>query len=1495
MYRTTQKLWAFILLASLGFSTTFAQDAMRNSESLQKKKEMQIQSPPANLPQAFKEIVRQKQEASNLHWDQSAVQGSLKKLKNQTKNTQAINAEGKGVVYVCSTDDENIELGTATFNFSSPETLTHKQDKIGTLLNNLWGLDFNEEGIGYGFSYLGTVFKIYSDGLYEEIEADDASENYLSSVAYDVTRKVWYASSTGGLFKFYPETGSSEIVAYYDFSAYDEMYSLAFDNEGSLYGFATESGTLVSIDTATASVTTIGVVDDAGFKWKQDLAYDRDNDALYLAGWSDSDASCFYSIDIETGAGTLLGSFEGNSYITAFAIPFSSVKAGAPGIVSNTSFTADETGELSAELRFTTPDTTYAGETLTSIDSLKVYLNRSLYKTYTEVTVATEYVLTLNVEELGEASVEIVSYNEVGKSEKLSLSTWVGQDLPVGPGNVLLTAEKDGAYLSWSKPEAGINGGYFNGNVASYQVVRSDNKVFELDGETTSFKDASVSMGLYRYTVTPITALGEGGSTHSNVEALYIDEYLLYEPFNSDLKSIGWTYDDNWNVSYSTIYAGGPAPEAYFLWGTDEETQRLISPELNTSGLSSATLNFDHYLDNFRGGYTLKVQTSSDGGTSWNDVWSFDVDTLTADFGPELKSLTIDNDDMGSAQFQLAFVFDGPFNHINFWVIDNVELKVPNVNDVRPVQLYVSDNVLANKALSYSADVQNVGTTGATFDVTMQVSEDGNVVFTSSKTLTLDASVKSEVVFDKWTPGVGRYEVAVYTSLDGDELMDNDTMFMAVDGLAIDNPVYSYNYGGESFAPQGLAIFDKYDTTKYVLTTIGRDLFTSVVDLKSDKDGNILVTDYYRIGSIDTSDYSYEIKKTISGVYSCIWSSQLSTYFATDALNLFTLDPETMDTTIIGSNWATTLYITSLEFDDKGRLWGIDFSNNYLSLIDPTTGKASSSESIAISDLLLDISDRLSFDTETSTMYYISEPYQTVYRVDLETGDFTYVRSLSDNEADICTWVVPNPPLEYVSLSGIVTNSKDETPVADANISLIRNIAGYDITLSSITDDNGAYAFPNVLKDTFQVQILATNYNEFVDTVDLSLVDEALVQNFVIDKAENSVTFKVFSYDGSALEGAIVTMYNVKDTTDANGEAVYNYIPKGEYPYSIVAAGHGNYFNTLSVDATDLVVKVVLEQDDRVERNYLVAEDFTGTWCTYCPGAQMGIHDLREEGYNIAAMAVHYGDIYQTTETYNRMVFYEVESFPTINFDGGFDDYSYLGGSTYSSLAETYKPIIDDRIVEKTPLAVDITAGSFNTETRVYSGTATLKAAMTVSENQLTFVAALTESDIDAEWSYGTLTTVEDVVREYYPDYDGETFTISAGETLTFNFEFTLDAAWVEGNSEIIVFAQDLETNEIYNADMAAVTESIGTSITTKNLQDAVSIYPNPVQTVLKIASRTDLQEISIYNFLGKKILQISNPEDLESLSIENFARGVYFVECVAFDNSKLVTKIIKQ
>jgi len=209
------------------------------------------------------------------------------------------------------------------------------------------------------------------------------------------------------------------------------------------------------------------------------------------------------------------------------------------------------------------------------------------------------------------------------------------------------------------------------------------------------------------------------GITGTGSFATQIGGYLIEEYFET-FPPAGWTTTggNNWGGNNSSN-AGGTPPEARFYWSpSTTAVQRMISlpANTNTTGSSTLELEFKHSIDHYSGTYDIRLETTSDGIT-WNTVQSWPAANLPA----TTENITIDNGDVGSSTFQLAFVFDGNSDNFNYWYIDDVILGGGQPAQTGTVAGTVTDIVTGLPI--EGADIAGLATSGVdgtySFDITI--------------------------------------------------------------------------------------------------------------------------------------------------------------------------------------------------------------------------------------------------------------------------------------------------------------------------------------------------------------------------------------------------------------------------------------------------------------------------------------------------------------------------------------------------------------------------------------------------------------------------------------------------------------------------------------------------------------------------------------------------------------------------------------------------------
>lgn len=230
-----------------------------------------------------------------------------------------------------------------------------------------------------------------------------------------------------------------------------------------------------------------------------------------------------------------------------------------------------------------------------------------------------------------------------------------------------------------------------------------------------------------------------------------------------------------------------------------------------------------------------------------------------------------------------------------------------------------------------------------------------------------------------------------------------------------------------------------------------------------------------------------------------------------------------------------------------------------------------------------------------------------------------------------------------------------------------------------------------------------------------------------------------------------------------------------------------------------LLFPVVLIAAHRV----IVVEDFTATWCQYCPGAARGIEELQFRGVDsVVAIAYHSSssDPFYTATANARRSFYGVSGYPTVIFEG---DSSVVGGMHTGTMFPIYWDYFRTHI--NNPVQLDIDLGSsYDSATR--SGVLRIVVRnSTGSPISGQLQVALTESHIPYYWQ--GMDSLHDVERTMLPNASGEEITVPANDSIVRTRNFTLQQSWVARNCRFVVFVQDNSTRAIHQGAVCDVVQ----------------------------------------------------------------------------------------
>lgn len=332
-------------------------------------------------------------------------------------------------------------------------------------------------------------------------------------------------------------------------------------------------------------------------------------------------------------------------------------------------------------------------------------------------------------------------------------------------------------------------------------------------------------------------------------------------------------------------------------------------------------------------------------------------------------------------------------------------------------------------------------------------------------------------------------------------------------------------------------------------------------------------------------------------------------------------------------------------------------------------------------------------------------------------------------------------------------------------------------------------------------------------------------------------------------------------TTETNFEDSGN---PGSYTYTVKAYYEPNGLSLASNEAE-------AEIAGGTDRQKVLLEIATGTWCTFCPGSAMGADDLIENGHEVAVIEYHNGDDYATAASDERNLYYDVQGFPTSTFDGisGFS-----GGDASNSIYDAYVPYYDARIDVKSlfgvTLDVQMTGRAYAFDVNI-----TAEQLWDYSSTDLRLHLVLTESHIPDNWL--GMTEVNFVCRDMYPNQLGQELGLeNNGDSEDYNYEIEVPENYVIENCELVAFIQDNDTKEVLNAVNIDLGQVVGVAE-----QDELysKIYPNPASDRVTIQMENNMKRVSIFSLNGQKVYELALDQNKVDMNIDFLESGIYMIQ----------------
>lgn len=340
----------------------------------------------------------------------------------------------------------------------------------------------------------------------------------------------------------------------------------------------------------------------------------------------------------------------------------------SPQPVSDLTATPGEQGALSATLTMTAPTKTMGNETLSSISHIDIFRgnNPQVIHSFETPTPGEQLTWTDNSTGSGWCEYRVVAYNAAGLAgEKAETRVFVGIDQPLAVQYLTLSDASGQPVLTWDVPTESVNGGYFNPDELTYQIVRNDGVILSRNARGTSFTDNTLDPAekqyFIYYAVTPMSISGGTAHAYSN-QIVYGDPYPadFFESFSD-----AYTQNDPWTLhrvkgdtQLWTLATAGSDPICYpaddddgvaiFQSSYDARSEgRMISPKIDFS--SYAVPMFSFCLYHYASDNTLY------GEDPYEDRLYIEFMTPEGEFIPFTSEIYVDDANMGEGWYQYTY------------------------------------------------------------------------------------------------------------------------------------------------------------------------------------------------------------------------------------------------------------------------------------------------------------------------------------------------------------------------------------------------------------------------------------------------------------------------------------------------------------------------------------------------------------------------------------------------------------------------------------------------------------------------------------------------------------------------------------------------------------------------------------------------------------------------------------------------------------------------
>ncbi|NOT36281.1 MAG: Omp28-related outer membrane protein [Saprospiraceae bacterium] len=306
-------------------------------------------------------------------------------------------------------------------------------------------------------------------------------------------------------------------------------------------------------------------------------------------------------------------------------------------------------------------------------------------------------------------------------------------------------------------------------------------------------------------------------------------------------------------------------------------------------------------------------------------------------------------------------------------------------------------------------------------------------------------------------------------------------------------------------------------------------------------------------------------------------------------------------------------------------------------------------------------------------------------------------------------------------------------------------------------------------------------------------------------------------------------------------------------------------------------------------KRYIFMEHVTNSNCGSCAASNPNYYNvIKPYQGNYHHLTIHPKFPYVSCVFYQankpeqdeRVAFLGVSSTPTV----------IVNGLIKKSASGITKAILDAEMAKTSPIEVIVK----ETGTTSRSVTVEVKTVGTKPAGTYKVVAAIAEKERNQTTSNGEKVHY-DVFRKFLTAATGDAITLADnGSSVNLNYNYTVNSAWVESETYLLVWVQDVTTKEVLNSgnkfDVISKTEDL--------VPSDVKILYNPVRTNLSVQLNKNLDggNYLIMNIMGQIVSQgiINTNNNKLEVPVAHYESGMYFLR-IESNRQKITKRWIKE